>query len=78
MTTTTSPTENRSEASPSLPKLPDNAGYLKLIMYKPKRKDYLVRALKIVLGRGTEDTDKFCAIVSSFFALFRKGQRNFF
>jgi len=44
-------------------KMPDNAGYLKLIMYKPKRRDYLVRNTKIVMGRGQEDNDKYFALV---------------
>ncbi len=49
--------------SPPRQKLPEGAGYLKLSIFKPMRKDYLVRSLKIIIGRGNEDTDKFCAVV---------------
>ena len=57
------PTDIRTEAIIPQQKLPENAGYMKVVMFKPKRKDYLVRSLKVVLGRGTEDNDKFCSIV---------------
>ena len=43
--------------------LPEGYGYLKLVIFTPKYKEYLVRSPKIMLGRDAEDTIKSCGLV---------------